>query len=84
MAPRYPGRWSPGARAAAAGAPMVIFMIGASFVLSTFTQGTVERRDFRYKSQTETAFNIEKEHDIIMSKLQTDDYESKPIERPDG
>lgn len=68
---------------AGSGVPLLLFVAGGAWVLSQFTQGTVEARDVRVKSQSERAFNIAEEHSAISKKLNNfEDSESKRIPRP--
>lgn len=59
-------------RFVAAGAPLVVFVAGGSYVLSQFTAGTVEARDLRNKSKSVKAFTLEEEHAKIERKLHGD------------
>ena len=54
---------------ASRGAPLLLFVAGGSYMLSTFTSGTVAARDLRQKSQSTKAFVIEEEHRKIAKKL---------------
>ena len=54
---------------ASRGAPLLLFVAGGSYMLSTFTSGTVAARDLRQKSQSQKAFQIEEEHRKIAKKL---------------
>ena len=54
---------------ASRGAPLLLFVAGGSYMLSTFTSGTVAARDLRQKSQSAKAFAIEEEHRKIAKKL---------------
>mmetsp|Transcript_17778 Transcript_17778/g.52876 ORF Transcript_17778/g.52876 Transcript_17778/m.52876 type:complete len:85 (-) Transcript_17778:83-337(-) len=54
------------------GAPFIAFVAGGSYVLSQFTQGTVEARDLKTKSRSVRAFKIEEEHAKIAKKLYGD------------
>lgn len=50
------------------GIPLILFMIGGSYTLSTFVQGRVESRDTNYKSQSRREFTLEQEHEVITCK----------------
>ena len=65
-----------------AGVPLVIFVSAGSWALSKFVQGRVDAKDLRVKTLTERQFSLEQEHDAIMRKLKTDDYEVTRIPRP--
>lgn len=52
-----------------AGAPLVCFVAGGSYVLSQFTKGTVEARDIKTKSRSVKAFALSEEHAKIERKL---------------
>ena len=65
-----------------AGVPLVIFVSAGSWGLSKFVQGRVDAKDLRVKTLTERQFSLEQEHDAIMRKLKTDDYEVTRIPRP--
>ena len=72
---------------ASRGAPLLLFVAGGSYMLSTFTSGTVAARDLRQKSQSQKAFQIEEEHRKIAKKLYGDAATPptlvfKPIPRP--
>lgn len=72
---------------ASRGAPLLLFVAGGSYMLSTFTSGTVAARDLRQKSQSQKAFQIEEEHRKIAKKLYgasgtPDAFCLKPIPRP--
>ncbi len=72
---------------ASRGAPLLLFVAGGSYMLSTFTSGTVAARDLRQKSQSTKAFVIEEEHRKIAKKLYGDTATPstlivKPIPRP--
>ena len=72
---------------ASRGAPLLLFVAGGSYMLSTFTSGTVAARDLRQKSQSQKAFQIEEEHRKIAKKLYGDTATPstlivKPIPRP--
>ena len=72
---------------ASRGAPLLLFVAGGSYMLSTFTSGTVAARDLRQKSQSAKAFAIEEEHRKIAKKLYGSSatpgaFEYKPIPRP--
>ena len=73
---------------ASRGAPLLLFVAGGSYMLSTFTSGTVAARDLRQKSQSAKAFAIEEEHRKIAKKLYGDAATPsapvfKPIPRPE-
>ena len=65
-----------------AGVPLVIFVSPGSWALSKFVQGRVEAKDLRVKTLTERQFSLEQEHDAIMRKLKTHEYEVTRIPRP--
>ena len=55
-----------------AGAPLIAFVAGGSYVLSQFTKGTVEARDFVFRSRSVKAFALAEEHAKIERKLHGD------------
>ena len=68
---------------ASRGAPLLLFVAGGSYMLSTFTSGTVAARDLRQKSQSTKAFVIEEEHRKIAKKLYGDAATPRaPIYKP--
>ena len=65
------------------GLPLVLFMVGGSYGLSTFVQGRVDAKDLRYKSQSKRQYTLEQEHERAMEKLgNLDDYKMVPVPKP--
>jgi hypothetical protein len=46
------------------GLPLILFMVGGAWSLSTFIQGRVEARDTSYKSQSRREYTLEQEHEV--------------------
>lgn len=47
-----------------------------------FVGGKYEARDHMVKSQSEHTFNLEEEHKRMTKKLALDEFELKPVPRP--
>ncbi|GLE00801.1 hypothetical protein PINS_up009589 [Pythium insidiosum] len=65
------------------GMPLLLFVVGGFMTLSQFVGGKYEARDHKIKSQSTRAFDLEEEHKKITQKLLLDDFELKPVPRPD-
>ena len=64
----------------AKGLPLVLFVVGGTYSLSTFVQGRVEAKDIRYKSQSRREYTLEEEHMRAMEKLgDISEYKMVPI-----
>ena len=67
---------------AIAGVPFLLLVVGSTVGIATFQGGKYDRWDRVIKSQTETEYNIEKEYERTMQKMDISNYEPVPIERP--
>ena len=64
----------------AKGLPLILFVVGGTYSLSTFVQGRVEAKDHRYKSQSRREATLEDEHRRAMAKLgDISDYTMVPV-----
>lgn len=66
-----------------AGAPMIIFVLGGSFALSTFMQTHYDIKDKTANTQTTRKFDLDEEHAIMMKKLDIKNFSLSRIPRPD-
>lgn len=64
------------------GAPLILFLIGGSVLLSEFLGTHMELKDKQNKSTTERNFDLEEEHKTLMKKLNIDDFSLSRIPRP--
>ena len=64
------------------GLPLIVFMIGGTYTLSTFVQGQTDAKDMRYKSQSKKQYTLEEEHKKAMAKLDISDYKMVPVPKP--
>ena len=81
MAPRRSGGSN---RFAMVGIPMLGFMVGGVYVLSTFMQTHVEMKDKKTSSTSQRKFDIEQEREDMMKKLDLDNsYKLSRIPRVD-
>ena len=67
---------------ALAGVPLLLLVVGSTVGIATFQGGKYDRWDRVIKSQTEVEYNIEKEYERTMQKMDISNYEPVPIERP--
>ncbi len=67
---------------AIAGVPLLLLVVGSTVGIATFQGGKYDRWDRVIKSQTEAEYNIEKEYERTMQKMDISNYEPVPIERP--
>ena len=67
---------------AIAGVPLLLLVVGSTVRIATFQGGKYDRWDRVIKSQTEAEYNIEKEYERTMQKMDISNYEPVPIERP--
>ena len=67
---------------AIAGVPLLLLVVGSTVGIATFQGGKYDRWDRVIKSQTEVEYNIEKEYERTMQKMDISNYEPVPIERP--
>jgi hypothetical protein len=80
MAPRR----ASGNAAIKVGVPLLGFMIGGVYVLSTFMQTHVEMKDKKTSSISQRKFDLNQEHDALMKKLDLDNsYKLSRIPRVD-
>ena len=71
-----------GSNAFKVGVPMLGFMLGGVYVLSTFMQTHVEMKDKKVSSQSQRKFDLDQEHDAMMKKLDIDNsYQLSRIPR---
>ena len=66
-----------------AGAPMIIFVLGGSFGLSTFMQTHYDIKDKSANTQTTRKFDLDEEHAIMMKKLDIKNFSLSRIPRPE-
>jgi wyosine [tRNA(Phe)-imidazoG37] synthetase (radical SAM superfamily) len=67
---------------AKAGLPMIIFLVGGTYVLSTFMQTHFEVKDKKLNSTSTRKFDLAEEHRKIMGQLDIDDFSLSRIPRP--
>ena len=66
------------------GVPLMGFMLGGVYVLSTFMQTHVEMKDKKVSSQSQRKFNLDQEREQMLKKLDVDNsYKLSRIPRPD-
>lgn len=65
------------------GIPMVLFVLGGSYMLSVFLETHMEIKDKQNKSTTVRKFNLEEEHKALMAKLDIENFSLSRIPRPD-
>ncbi len=65
------------------GAPLVIFIVAGTYVLSTFMQTHMEVKDRNNKGTSERTFNLEEEHRKLMQKLDLENFSLSRIPRPE-
>ena len=66
-----------------AGAPMIIFILGGSFALSTFMQTHYDIKDKALNTQTTRKFDLDEEHAAMMKKLDIANFTLSRIPRPE-
>ena len=66
-----------------AGAPMIIFILGGSFALSTFMQTHYDIKDKASNTQTTRKFDLDEEHAAMMKKLDIANFSLSRIPRPE-
>jgi len=64
------------------GAPLVLFIIVGYGILSQFVENHVQITDNRQKKQSERTVQLEMAHKAIVGRMELQDYEIKPINRP--
>ena len=65
------------------GAPLIIFLIGGSYLLSIFLETHFEMKDKQNSSSTVRSFDLEQEHKELMKKLDIDNFSLSRIPRPE-
>lgn len=65
------------------GIPMMVFMVGGSWFLSTFMQTHMEIKDKQNKPTHIRQFNLEEENRKLLKKLDIDNFSLSRIPRPD-
>lgn len=65
------------------GVPLLLFMIGGTYFLSVFLQTHNEIKDKQANSVSVRKFDIAKEHEQLMKKLDIDNFTLSRIPRPD-
>ena len=66
------------------GVPLLGFMLGGVYVLSTFMQTHVEMKDKKVSSQSQRKFDLDQEREQLLKKLDVDNsYKLSKIPRPD-
>lgn len=66
------------------GAPLILFLIGGSVLLSQFLDTHMELKDKQNNSKTTRNFDLEEEHRALMKKLDLDNFSLSRIPRPAG
>lgn len=65
------------------GLPMMVFMVGGSWFLSTFMQTHMEIKDKHNKPTHIRQFNLEEENRKLLKRLDIDSFSLSRIPRPD-
>ena len=68
------------------GLPLLGFMVFGTLGLSQFMRGKMETQDKMYQNKSQREYDVETEYKSMMRKLapQMENYENKPVPRPDG
>lgn len=64
------------------GAPLVFFIVVGYGILSQFVENRVQITDTKQKKQSERTVQLEMAHKAIVGRMELQDYEIKPINRP--
>jgi len=65
------------------GVPLFVFLLGGVYVLTNFMQTHMEIKDKRTKSSSKRVFDLEEERDMLMKKLDIENFTLSRIPRVD-
>jgi hypothetical protein len=66
------------------GLPLMTFMVGGCYVLSTFVETQVEMKDKKNASKSTRKFDLEEEHLMLSKKLDIDNFTLSRIPREES